>query len=237
MRAATVTAVMGDGEGGGVGRVVRSEIVVSRMSEGEITLSMKSAVSTATLDVANMAVVVVSSGRYRAAVKFATRRKRRKRRKKKRKVVKRCSGRSTAWQHRRVKGKLAHGSQCCFIRFPRSQVKLIKYCRAPPSPAACCPTPSSIFVPGVGRGLALNTRIRFKCPDDNRHKPNWQHLTIASRQREIYFFSLAKLISDTCRLRRYHAGLMTGTPIVQLELCLCHAQLRLHSYASGDGMR
>ena len=30
MRAATVMAVMGDREGGGVGRVVRSEIVVSR---------------------------------------------------------------------------------------------------------------------------------------------------------------------------------------------------------------
>lgn len=67
MRAATVTAVMGDGEGGGVGRVVRSEIAVSRMSDGERTLSTKSAksaVSTATLDVANMAVVVVSGVRY-----------------------------------------------------------------------------------------------------------------------------------------------------------------------------
>ena len=69
MRAATVTAVMGDGEGGGVGRVVKSEIVVSRMSEGEITLSAKSAVSTETLDVANM-VVVSSVVRYRAAVKI-----------------------------------------------------------------------------------------------------------------------------------------------------------------------
>jgi hypothetical protein len=57
MRAATVTAVMGDGECGGVGRVVRSEIVVSRMSEGEITLRTNSAVWSATLDAANMVVV------------------------------------------------------------------------------------------------------------------------------------------------------------------------------------
>jgi hypothetical protein len=90
MRAATVTAVMGDGEDGGVGRIVKSEIVVSSMSKGEITLSTKSAVSTATLDVANMAVVV-SCGRYRAAVKFAMKdEKRRKRRKKQRKEIKRC---------------------------------------------------------------------------------------------------------------------------------------------------
>jgi hypothetical protein len=58
MLAATVTAVMGDGEGGDVGRVVKSKIVVSRMNEGEIALNTKSAVSTATLDVVNMVVVV-----------------------------------------------------------------------------------------------------------------------------------------------------------------------------------
>lgn len=57
MRAATVTAVIEDGEGGGEGRFVRSEMVISRMSEGEMTLSVKSAVSIATFVVANMAVV------------------------------------------------------------------------------------------------------------------------------------------------------------------------------------
>ena len=58
IRAATVTAVIEDGEDGGEGRFVRSEIVVSRMSEGEMTLSVKSAVSIAAFVVASMVVVV-----------------------------------------------------------------------------------------------------------------------------------------------------------------------------------
>jgi hypothetical protein len=58
MRIATVMAVMEDGEGGGVGRIVRSEISVSGIDEGEITSHTKSAVSIATSDVVNMAVVV-----------------------------------------------------------------------------------------------------------------------------------------------------------------------------------
>ena len=40
-----------------MGRVVRNVIVVSRINEGEMTLNTKSAVSTTTLDVANMVVV------------------------------------------------------------------------------------------------------------------------------------------------------------------------------------
>jgi hypothetical protein len=56
MRAATVTAVIEDGVDGGEGRFVKSEIVVSRMSEGEMTLSVKSAVSIAAFVVASMVV-------------------------------------------------------------------------------------------------------------------------------------------------------------------------------------
>lgn len=48
--------MIGDGSGGGEGRFVKSEMVISRMSEGEITLSAKSAVSIATF-VASMMVV------------------------------------------------------------------------------------------------------------------------------------------------------------------------------------
>jgi hypothetical protein len=55
-----IMAVMGAGKGSEVGHVVRTGIVVSRMNEGEITLNMKSALSTTTLDVTNMAVVVSS---------------------------------------------------------------------------------------------------------------------------------------------------------------------------------
>ena len=57
MRAATVTAVIDDGVDGGEGRFVKREIVVSRMSEGEMTLSVKSAVSIAVFVVASMVVV------------------------------------------------------------------------------------------------------------------------------------------------------------------------------------
>jgi len=57
MRAATVTGVIEDGVGGGEGRFVKSEKVISRMSEGEMTLSVKSAVSIATYVAANMVVV------------------------------------------------------------------------------------------------------------------------------------------------------------------------------------
>jgi len=56
MRAATATAVIEDGEGGGEGRFARSERVVSRMSEGEKTLSAKSVMSTAAFDIASMVV-------------------------------------------------------------------------------------------------------------------------------------------------------------------------------------
>lgn len=44
---ATVTGVIGDGVGDGEGRVVNREMVVNRTIEGEMTLSMKSAVSVA----------------------------------------------------------------------------------------------------------------------------------------------------------------------------------------------
>lgn len=57
MRAATVTAVIDDGVDGREGRFVKREIVVSRMSEGEMTLSVKSAVSIAAFVVASMVVV------------------------------------------------------------------------------------------------------------------------------------------------------------------------------------
>jgi len=42
-----VTGVIGDGVGDGEGRVVNREMVVNRTIEGEMTLSMKSAVSVA----------------------------------------------------------------------------------------------------------------------------------------------------------------------------------------------
>jgi hypothetical protein len=58
MQAATVMAVMGDSEGSSVGHGVRSEVVVSRVNDGKITLDTKSTVSTVTLDVTNMVVVV-----------------------------------------------------------------------------------------------------------------------------------------------------------------------------------
>jgi hypothetical protein len=57
MCAATVTAVMGDNGGGGVDHVVRSEIDIGKTNEAEMSVRMKSAVSTATSDVANMVVI------------------------------------------------------------------------------------------------------------------------------------------------------------------------------------
>jgi hypothetical protein len=60
MRAATVIGVIGDGEGGGEGRVVSREMLVNRTIEGEMTLSTKSAVSVADIAVANMVFNVVA---------------------------------------------------------------------------------------------------------------------------------------------------------------------------------
>jgi hypothetical protein len=59
-RVATTTEVMGEGEGGSRGRVVKREIVVKRTSEGERTLSTRRVGSTATFAAANMVVIVVS---------------------------------------------------------------------------------------------------------------------------------------------------------------------------------
>jgi hypothetical protein len=53
------TEVIGDGEGGGSGRVVRIEMVASRTSEGDSTLSMKSGVLIGPL-VADMVVSIVA---------------------------------------------------------------------------------------------------------------------------------------------------------------------------------
>lgn len=52
--------VIGEGEGGGEGRVISREMVVNRTIEGEMTLSMKSAVSVAEFATANMVVNVVA---------------------------------------------------------------------------------------------------------------------------------------------------------------------------------
>jgi hypothetical protein len=54
MRAATVMGVIEDGEGGGEGRVVSRDMAVNRTIEGEMTLSVKSAVSVAEFVAANM---------------------------------------------------------------------------------------------------------------------------------------------------------------------------------------
>lgn len=59
-RVATTTEVMGEGEGGSGGRVVKREMVVNRTSEGESTLSTKSVGLIATLVVANMIVSIVT---------------------------------------------------------------------------------------------------------------------------------------------------------------------------------
>ncbi len=47
MRVATVTGVIGDGVGEGEGCVVNREMVVNKTIEGEMSLSMRSAVSVA----------------------------------------------------------------------------------------------------------------------------------------------------------------------------------------------
>jgi hypothetical protein len=60
MRAATVIGVIGDGKGGGEGRVVSREMVVNRTIEGEMILSVKSAVSLAEFVAANMVASVVA---------------------------------------------------------------------------------------------------------------------------------------------------------------------------------
>jgi hypothetical protein len=65
MRAATVIGVIEDGEGGGVGRVVSRDMAVNRTIEGEMTLSMKSAVSVAEFVAANMV-----ASRHKAVVKM-----------------------------------------------------------------------------------------------------------------------------------------------------------------------
>lgn len=57
---ATVTEMIGEGAAGVEGRVLRREIVVNRMIEGEMTLSMKRAVLLATSVAANMFVSIVT---------------------------------------------------------------------------------------------------------------------------------------------------------------------------------
>jgi len=69
VRAATVTATIGDGEGGGEGRAVRRESVVNRTSEGERTLRMSSVGSIATVVAANMVVSVVTVSRAKDEMK------------------------------------------------------------------------------------------------------------------------------------------------------------------------
>jgi hypothetical protein len=56
---ATVTGVIGDGVGDGECRAVSIEMVVKRTIEGEMTLSMKSAISVAEFVAANIMVVGV----------------------------------------------------------------------------------------------------------------------------------------------------------------------------------
>lgn len=58
-RVATTTEVMGEGEGGSGGRVVKREIVVNRTREGESTRSTRRVGSTATLVAANIVVVSI----------------------------------------------------------------------------------------------------------------------------------------------------------------------------------
>ena len=59
-RVATTTEVIGEGEGGRGGRVVKRVIAVNRTSEGERTLNTRRVGSTATPAAANMVVIVVS---------------------------------------------------------------------------------------------------------------------------------------------------------------------------------
>ena len=59
-RVETTTEVMGEGEGGNGGRVVKREIVVKRTSEGESTLSTRRVGSTATVVAANIVVSIVT---------------------------------------------------------------------------------------------------------------------------------------------------------------------------------
>ena len=56
---ATVTGVIGDGVSDGEGRAVSREMVVNRTIEGEMTLSMKSAIWVAEFVAANIMVVGV----------------------------------------------------------------------------------------------------------------------------------------------------------------------------------
>ena len=70
---ATVIGVIGDGDGGGGGRVVSRELVVNRTIEGEMTLSMRSAVSVAA---ANMVGSVVAGCREKERKKGEKKRKR-----------------------------------------------------------------------------------------------------------------------------------------------------------------
>ena len=54
------TEVIGEGDGGGKGRMVRREIVANRTSEGDSILSTKSGVLIATVVAANMIVITVA---------------------------------------------------------------------------------------------------------------------------------------------------------------------------------
>jgi hypothetical protein len=54
------TEVIGEGDGGGKGLMVRREIVANRTSEGDSILSTKSGVLIATVVAANMIVITVA---------------------------------------------------------------------------------------------------------------------------------------------------------------------------------
>lgn len=56
---ATVTGVIGDGVGDGEGRAISREMVVNRTIEGEMSLSMRSAISVAEFVAVNIMVVGV----------------------------------------------------------------------------------------------------------------------------------------------------------------------------------
>ena len=84
-RVATTTEVIGEGEGGSGGWVVKRVIVVNRTSEGERTLSTRRVGSTATPAAANMVVTVVSRLSW-------TLRKERKKKREKRKGKDRTAG-------------------------------------------------------------------------------------------------------------------------------------------------
>ena len=111
-RVATTTEVIGEGEGGRGGRVVKRVIVVNRTSEGERTLNTRRVGSTATPAAANMVVIVVSRLSW-------TLRKERKKKREKRKGKDRTAGECSRQKRVRI----------------LARVECTSYLRRPPSPA------------------------------------------------------------------------------------------------------